>query len=384
MAAQGLAGLFENVPLRIVQRALGSASPDTGNVHGRALLAALIGWLPLVALVAARDLATGSALLFSAITDAGIYVRYLAAAPLLVIAESYCAPRLGLIVREFLRAGLVPDDQLARFDASVASTRRLLNARLSELVIVALAYLIVAAAVYEEGHELMPPWHGTASSFTPAGWWHVVVSLPLLLVLLLGWLWRLVLWTRLLWLLSRLDLGLVASHPDGAAGIGFVGQSLRAFAIVQLAIATVAAGRSANLLLAGNITLPTTNLYFNLGLLLSAAALFAAPPAVFCPMLTRTWQRESRRYGALALQVGAAFERKWLGSSGAEALDKPDFSATTDLYQIVANVRSIRFVPVSGRDLAVLVGACLLPFAPVALMALPVATILSGIQSLLI
>jgi len=36
-----------------------------------------------------------------------------------------------------------------------------------------------------------------------------LVSLPLLLVLFFGWLWRLFLWVRFLWCLSRLDLHLI-------------------------------------------------------------------------------------------------------------------------------------------------------------------------------
>jgi hypothetical protein len=85
-----------------------------------------------------------------------------------------------------------------------------------------------------------------------------VVSLPLLIILFLGRIWRLVSWTRLPWLMSRLRLRLVASHPDHAAGLGFIGHSVRAFAIVALAPMAIAAGRSARIVLTTG-SLPTSH-----------------------------------------------------------------------------------------------------------------------------
>ena len=63
-----------------------------------------------------------------------------------------------------------------------------------------------------------------------------VVRRPLPLLLLgLGWLWRLYLWGRFLWQLSRLDLRLVPAHPDQTAGLKFVGYAVRAFALLGFA-----------------------------------------------------------------------------------------------------------------------------------------------------
>jgi hypothetical protein len=204
-------------------------------------------------------------------------------------------------------------------------------------------------------------------------------------MLVLGWLWRLALWARLLWLISRLDLRLVASHPDHAAGLSFLGQSVRAFAIVALAFATVIAGRSAHVVLSGS-GLPTPQFAFNIGLMIAIMALFVAPLAVFTPTLAQVWRRGVLDYGALAERVGEAFERKWLGRGEAldkSALERPDFSATTDLYQVAANVYAIRFIPLDLKDLIVLAAAMLLPFIPVVLLAFPMNVIWAQTKSLL-
>lgn len=269
----------------------------------------------------------------------------------------------------------------------MASTRRLLNSTAAEIAVFALAYLVALLSVVSYAPDRIPVWHKSADvvpGYSAAGWWHLLVSLPLLLVLIFGWFWRLVLWARLLLRISRLDLRLMASHPDHAAGLGFVGHSLSAFSIVALALATIAAGRSAHIVLLGG-ALPTPNLLFNAGFLVFLMALFVAPLLVFTPTLLRVWQRGTMQYGTLAVCVGEEFESKWLnrGNIDRGALEKPDFSATTDLYSVVSNVYAIRLVPVDLKNLIALAVALLIPFVPVLLLAIPINTILQSLQKLL-
>lgn len=380
--------LFAHAPPMAVQRRLGLARPDQLHAGRRALLVVLIGWVPIVLLTLVQVALRGDDGITSLLFETGAHARYLVAAPLLIIAEGQCATRLGATVRTFIEAGLVPDARRAELEAAVASTRRLLDSTAAEIAAFALAYLVAVLSVVSYLPEEIPVWHksaGIVPGYSAAGWWHVLVSLPLLLVLIFGWLWRLALWARLLWLISRLDLRLIASHPDHAAGLGFVGHSLSAFSIVALALATIAAGRSAHLVLLDG-ALPTPYLLFNLGFLAFLLALFVAPLLVFTPMLLLVWQRGTIEYGALAVRIGEAFEGRWLdrgGSVDRAALEKPDFSATADLYSVASNVGAIRFVPFDLKNLIALTIALLLPFGPVVLLAIPIKTILQSLQKLL-
>ncbi len=379
--------LFENGPPRGIERRLGLLGKDApAEIGRRAVLVALVAWAPLILLTLVQSFAYGADELRSLARETGVHARYLVAAPLLVLAEAFCAPRLGAIANHFVDADLVPNEQRGRFDAALASTRRLLQSNTAEAVALLLAYSVVTISVLS--HHEIPKWHlsgGKMPLFSLAGWWHVLISLPLLLVLIFGWMWRLALWTRLLWIVSRLDLRLVASHPDHAAGLSFVGHSLRAFSIVALALAAIAAGRSAHVVLEGG-GLPTPHLAFNVGFLLVVLALFTAPLLVFAPVLRGEWLRGTLEYGALAEKVGTAFERKWLRQENgvvSAALDQPDFSATTDLYQVVSNVYAIRLVPIDVKDLIALVVAVLIPFIPVVMLAVPADVIWSSIKGLL-
>jgi hypothetical protein len=379
--------LFEYAPPMGVQCWLGLAGPGQLHVGRRAFFVVLIGWVPIVLLTLVQVAVHGGDGITSLLLETGVHARYLVAAPLLIVAEVQCAKYLSATVRFFTQTGLVPDERRVAFEAAVVSTRRLLKSTTAEAVVFALAYF-VAFAVYLHAHDELPTWHRPAGSvpvFSLSGWWHVFLSMPLLLVLILGWVWRLALWARLLWLISRLDLKLIASHPDHVGGLGFAGHSLRAFSIVALALATIVAGRSAHFVLL-NGDLPTPNLWFSAAFLVFVLAILTIPLLVFTPSLLQAWQRGSVEYGVLAGRIGGAFEAKWLergGSVNRTALEEPDFSATADLYAVASNVYSIRFVPVDLKDLIALAVALLVPFVPVLLLALPANVILESLKKLL-
>jgi hypothetical protein len=60
------------------------------------------------------------------------------------------------------------------------------------------------------------------------------------------------------------------------------------------------------------------------------------------------------------------------------------FSATTDLYQVAANVYTMKFMPVDLISAALLASATLLPFLPVLLISQPLDQMLSKLAGFLI
>jgi hypothetical protein len=205
------------------------------------------------------------------------------------------------------------------------------------------------------------------------GWWHAAVSLPLLLVLVFGWICRLIIWTRFLWLVSRLDLRLVAAHPDGAAGLMFIGTSVTACSLIGFAFGLVVAGALANDVMRGA---PASASYPFIigGLVVLVLVLFVGPLLMLADKLLHVGRQGVFDYGALASSVGREMERKWFNRpEGVDerALEVEHFSATTDLYQVVSNVYDINFLPVNLRAVILLIVNTLLPFLPVLFLALP-------------
>jgi len=209
----------------------------------------------------------------------------------------------------------------------------------------------------------------------------------MLLALAFFWFWRLITWDVLLWRIAHSQLQLVASHPDGNAGLGFLGESLRAFTPVAMALSALAAGRSAQLVSRG-AALPLPEIYFNASFLVAIAILFVGPLYVFTPQLILVGRQGMLRYGTLAHHAGAAFERRWLAPHGRPvnnaAFEMGDFSMLIDLYSVVAIARGVKFLPASRRYLMSFGIWLVIPFVPVVLMIVPLQTLLSQLKGLLL
>lgn len=381
--------LFDGGPPLRWQKVVGLIRPDNPRIVRRAQLVILIGWLPLALLAAVQFITLRDGAAKSLLFDFAVYARFLIAAPLFILAESDCIPRLGRIVRHFLNAGLITEPDRERYERAVVSTRRLLDSTLVDMVTVALVYMLMLALILNVRPEVFPAWHRSGgagvAAFSLAGWWHALVSLPLLLILFFGWLWRLLLWGRFLFLMSRLNLRLVPSHPDKAGGLNFVSSSLRGFRLIALSLGVIVAGTEANrVVYAGASPLAFRNVA--IGLLAFILVLSAGPLTVFITKLRETKRRGTFEYGALAGALGQQFEQKWIErvkTLDESVLSEPDFSATTDLNQVVANVYEMRDVPFDLKSLAEIVGATLLPFVPVALMAVPFDVVMESAAKLL-
>ncbi len=379
---------FESAPPHRLQSWLGLLREGSPRVVRRAILAVAIGWLPLALLTLVRgdfmrpDHANAFAL------DFGTHARFLIAAPLLILAESWCAPRLTAIARHFAVGGLVTEGDRPAYERAVDSTRRLLKSKAAEVVAFVLAYALVASLFLGRANATMVPrWHGSVVSghmeVTPAGWWGLLVSLPLLQLLLLGWLWRVCLWTRFLWLMSRMKLRLVPSHPDHAGGLKFVGYSLEAFVPLAFTFGVLAAGMTLNQVVHRGAP-PTQFKYLAVGVAVFALVLFVAPLLAFLRRLIPEHHRGILAYGAFAVRVGSQFEHKWLAGEPVDeqVLQARDFAATNGLYSISGHVFEMSRLPFEMRNIAVLAGAALLPFLPVVLLVVPLDVVLQKVAGL--
>src|SRR5206468_3932041 len=93
-------------------------------------------------------------------------------------------------------------------------------------------------------------WYATASAegskLSLAGMWYGYLSLPIIQFLLCRWYFRLIVWTRFLWQVSRIELCLVPTHPDRLGGLGFLSNTVYAFVPLAVAHGALLAGMLAN------------------------------------------------------------------------------------------------------------------------------------------
>jgi len=352
--------------------------------------AALVCWLPLALLSAAQGDLIGPSGPGPFLRDIAVHARYLIAIPLLIASTPACVATLGMLAQHFLDAGLVTEGDHGRFEAALSSTRQLRDTAATEIGVIVAAYGIVAAALYSVDPAHLPSWHvaghaGTAS-YSAAGWWHILVSVPLLIILVLGWVWRLFLWARFLWLVSRMNLRLMPAHPDRAAGLRFVGYSVNAQAPFAVALGVIAAGMIANRVVHDAADILSYK-YVVVGLAVFVMLLVVAPLLAFADKLLAAWDRGVLEYGVLANRIGREFERHWIGRAAGLAenpLHVQTLSATTHMCTLAANVYGMRFIPIDSRSVIFLVAMTLLPFIPVALMVVPLNVVVKDLARFLI
>src|SRR4029077_6153899 len=174
------------------------------------------------------------------------HARSLFAAPLLIAADGLCAPRLSAVAMYFQTARLVSAADAPAFLSIVRSTLRLRDSTPLEcalLVTVCAIVLLITMSIPIKG---LPDWQGTGvqgiATRSFAGWWHNLATVPIFLMLLFGWLWRLGLWGRFLFLTSRLKLQLIASHPDESGGLRFLSIAVLAFSLLGFSLNLIVAG----------------------------------------------------------------------------------------------------------------------------------------------
>ena len=214
-------------PLYRLWRRTRLADDELQLVHRRILVFVTIAWVPLlVATILGRHAWGGVELPF--LKDFELHARFLVALPLLIVAELVVHRRMRPVVLAFLERRLVPETEEPRFLAAVQSAKRLRDSIGVELGFLAFVYLFGVGVVWRTQVTTIDvrAWHGALVDgvWQPslAGWWLGCVSLPLFQFLLLRWYYRLFIWARFLWQVSRLQLELMPAHPDRAGGLGFL------------------------------------------------------------------------------------------------------------------------------------------------------------------
>ncbi len=372
MPAPDSADPFGTGPFQALLHAVRLRAGDDAAIGRRAIIAVLVAWVPLVVLAQLQGLAIGTGHV-SVLVDFAAYARFLVAVPLLVLAEGQTRTWLRRVLVHFTDTRLIPPSEDARFTDLLESTRRLLSSRLALVAIVALAFTLTiasGAAWKAQGAVLWTVLELDGQQVVSyAGWWRLLVSQPLFLSLLLTWFWRLFLWARCVRRIAQMDVRIIASHPDHAGGLGFLGQSLRGFPILAFAFGSAVAGTLANLVIHENH--PATSLTpVIIATVVFILLISAGPLLAFIRPMREAQDDAELSYGALATSLGQRFEERWLPQANdvpPDALGVTDFSATTDLFSVVANVTDMRPIPIEIKDFAPLLVATVLPFLPIIL-----------------
>jgi hypothetical protein len=365
-------------PLYQLWRRTRLAGDTLDLLRRRIVVLAAIAWVPLLLLSVMEGHAWVGSVPLPFLYDIDIHARLLLALPLLIVGELVVHRRMRGVVGQFLSRGLIPEAARAKFDAAITSAMRLRNSVAAEVFIIAFVYVVGVGFVWR-GYFApdVVSWHGTGTSGklqpSMAGWWLGCVSVPIFQFLLLRWYFRLLIWARFLWQVSRLELSLMPMHPDRCGGLSFLALVSQAFAPVLFAQGVVLAGSIANKIFFAGATLPAFKLEL-IGLVSVMVFAILGPPLVFLQQLAAARREGLREFGVLAARYVREFDRKWLrgGAPADESLlGSGDIQSLADLGNSYAVVNEMRLAPFTMRTVLQLAAITLLPVSPLLLTMIP-------------
>ena len=348
---------------------------------GRRILFVLaVVWLPIVLI----RLVLWPSHLMQLLTDYRLAARGLIAAPAFILAEPIMESRFRMLLQHIRDSHLLVGPDLARMDEILAGLRRLRDSVLPELAIL-LAIIVHTATSYkfvaEQAIGDLAFQSPTGIRLTPAGWYSMLVSAPVIQFLAAVVLWRWLIWTVFAFRLSRLNLQLIPSHPDENGGLGFLSISTQAFVPFSFAISTVIGSSFRDdILNEGKHLVNFRGPAVAFVVIIFAVALL--PFAVLCSQLSRLRRKGILDYSVIGHKQSSAFHEKWVihgEEHEADLIDAPEISTLCDYNSAYRNVENMKPFPVDKEALTGLALSIAIPALPVILAEIPIQVVLKDL-----
>jgi hypothetical protein len=335
----------------------------------RVVVISMLAWLPLLVLSLVIGRAWGGAKV-PFLYDIAAHARFLISLPLLIIAEWVVHARVRPLIGQFLERRIVAPQDVPKFDQIIESSQRLRNSVVAEVALLIAVFTGGQFLFRTQATVHATSWYADQTpggiNFTTAGLCYVYWSLPLYQFILFRWYFRLLIWCRFLWKVSRLNLQLIPTHPDHAGGLGFLAGTAHALMPLLVAQSVTVAGVFASRIFFTGAELVQFKIEI-LILMLFLLALALGPLIVFAPGLAACQRRGNVQYGLLASRYVADFENKWVKGGEAnrqELLGSADVQSLADMgnsFEVIRSMSPFPFTKATAVRLAVISALPLLP-----------------------
>lgn len=341
----------------------------------RALVLVAITYIPLLLLSFAQDLALPSSGLnfIPFLFDVAEASRFLIVGPLLLISQSIIDPWLAQVVT-YIKQRLIRPEDTDSYELTILRMSRLQEGLWIQLLLFLATFLwqsIDATFGYWPSNNT---WQELPGSHTHSYAWfcYAYFAKPLVRFLWLRWLWRYLVWLWFIFVVSRLNLKIMPTHPDRAGGLGVILVGHSKYALLAFTLAIQASSILANQIIFHSKTLWAFR-YEILGVVVLVLFVFLLPFVVFSPGLLQAKRIGLFEYSALADDYISRFRRKWIehGEPVDELLGSSDIQSLADLDNSFNIVREMKTCLITKTNFSIFASASLLPFAPLLLSVYP-------------
>ena len=278
---------------------------------------------------------------------------------------------------------------MTRFKGAIESAMRLRDSVPAEVLLIAFVYGVGILIWRQYVAADTATWYATPSAeglrLSLAGRWYAWVSLPIFQFLLCRWYYRLFIWARFLWQVSRIELKLVPTHPDRLGGLSFLSNTVRGLTVFAAANGTMLAGYLATRVII--LGTPLTQFKAEIAMMVVVMLCVALSPLlVFAPQLSEAKRKGLREYRILAMRYMREFDAKWLRGSAASPeplVGSADVQSLADMGNSYDIVRTMRTAPITKDTVFRLIVATLVPIVPLLLTMMPLEELLRKLTEIL-
>jgi hypothetical protein len=364
---------------RLMQR-VGLIQGEDPSIRRRVIAFLLLTWVPMLLLAGFEGRALGPTPQESFLLDFAAYARFFLAVPLIFLAEVIAGPRLRSAGLQFIEGHFVPPQHLPAVEEAVLRAWRRREALLPELIILGIALIGAWNLTFEDiSGVAATTWRHAGSGLSLAGLWYYWIAVPILQFFMYRWLWRLIIWGLFLRDMARLDLQLVATHPDRAGGLGFLGGAHLSLAIFPAASSCVLSAHVAFQVYFEAVPIQSFQTLFLVYLVLTEL-ICLGPLLLFVPLLARARRQGMREYSLLSDRYNRAFHDKWVtGEAPAEEplLGTGDIQSLADLGNSFGMLRDMKPFPFSQLQILQIAVITSLPGLPLIFLVMPVGELLN-------
>jgi hypothetical protein len=353
------------------------------------VLVVAVAWLPLLVFTALDGVALGNRVRIPFLFDLVQYARFMVALPCTIALGQYINPRLQKVLNSFVSGGIVTRKDFSRFETIVSQARYLASSLAAELVLLSLVYVYTSLGLHRDISSSISAWNHLAKpSFMSkaATGWFLWVSMPLLLFGWFLWMWRLAIWAYVLFRISRLNLRVVATHPDRVGGLNFVNVGMRRFSLLVFAVSTILCASIGDEILFNGASVRSYELELT-SFFLVCLLVTVGPLLVFTPTLVRSKLGYWGNYGPFAGKYVQSFDDKWIAHSNyppQAVLGTPDIQSLADLRHGYEGISDMRTVLPNRMTIGIFALSYAAPAIPLLTSVLSVRSIVSELYSLLL
>ncbi|WCT14466.1 hypothetical protein [Mucilaginibacter jinjuensis] len=333
------------------------------------VILAMMCWLPL-ALLSLFQLGTSQFYLLF-VRDIATHVRFLLAFPILLFARSTVNHSFNHAITFFYETKLVDKANSSQFERILDKLKKWKKLKIIDgLIILLIFFLFFTQGKGQTNNaSIYAPWYLLNNHITLAGWWYLILSLPIFQMLLYRWIYTIFLWIVFLRLISKIHLNLSSFHPDGVGGLGFLRYTQLSFFPIALAFSALTAGVTNNLIIFSGISISDYKIAIGTVIIFSIF-LFIIPLLLLIPLLVKTKRKYFMEYSLQAWPIARKYEDE-LDAFYQKNEGTPDSSWHVDLIGSFEKTQEMKISLVDKDIIFAFLAAIIFPFLPVVAQQIP-------------